>query len=236
MRNHGQQGFIYRLPIGGDLQLGIEKICSIEHNNAPIIWAAEGERLDEFIALYGDRYSFVEDIPSFDYVYPTEALSNLVGKKYQSKRNHISAFTRKHDWSYKCLDGSNISLIRECMEEWYADTPYCESLCKEKQGIEYILDKYDRMDIKGGCVIVGGKCVAFTFGVAINADIFDICIEKALPDYPEAYSVINREFAKCLNCEFINRENDMGITGLRKAKQSYHPCFMVKKYFCIGRG
>lgn len=225
---------IYRLPIGGDIETGIDYIKKCENCKYPIFWNSEGGRLEEFREKYGDNYTFIEDRDTFDYVYSRENLVNLFGQKYHSKRNHISSFNKKYDWHFEPLNDNNINNIRECANKWYASKEYTENstLAIEKNRIDLLLDNYKELNIKGGCIVVDRNVVAFSLGSEINSQTFDVCIEKALPAYAESYSVINREFAKTLDYKYINREDDMGIEGLRKAKMSYHPDFFVKKYYC----
>lgn len=106
------------------------------------------------------------------------------------------------------------------------------TLSVERNGLMLLFDHYKDLGILGGGIIVDNNIIAFSLGSQINSDIFDICIEKALPNYEDGYAVINCEFAKRLDYKYINREDDMGLGGLRKAKLSYHPCFMIKKYYC----
>ena len=91
------------------------------------------------------------------------------------------------------------------------------------------------LKIRGGIIYIGEKAVAFTLGSAVNRDVFDIHIEKSLAEYAEGYTVINREFAvnELADYKYINREDDMGLDGLRQAKLSYHPAVMVKKYSAV---
>lgn len=225
---------VYRLPVGGDLEEGINYIMTKENCKCPIFWNSEGCRLEEFREKYGDDYIFIEDRDTFDYVYLRENLANLSGRKYHSKRNHITAFNKKFNWHFELLSNSNRESIRECANKWYAtkDESNDLTLAIEKDGTNLLLDNYKELNIKGGCIVIDGDVVAFSLGSEINRQVFDICIEKALPEYAEAYSVINREFAKILDYKYINREDDMGIEGLRKSKLSYYPDFFVKKYYC----
>lgn len=228
-----KDGNIFRLPIDGELEKGIDHIRELENNQYPIFWSAEGQRLDEFRQKYGDRYTFVEDRNSFDYVYLRENLANLPGRKYHSKRNHISAFSRKYDWHYEALTDENIDKFRECAIRWYQSRDDANNTLEiERKGIELLFDHYKELNIMGGGIVIDNNIVAFSLGSEINPDMFDVCIEKALPEYAEAYAVINREFARNLDYTYINREDDMGIEGLRKAKLSYHPEFLIKKYYC----
>ena len=224
---------IYRLPIGSNLSKGIEYIRGLEGGKYPTFFAPEGDRLNEFKNTYGSIYTFIEDTKSFDYLYLTENLAYLPGKKYHSKRNHISAFSKKFNWHFECLSDTNIEFFKKCSNNWYSTRGNMDSTLQiEKKGVDFLFDNYNELNVKGGGIFIDNKVVAFTLGTEINNEVFDICIEKALPEYIDAYSVINCEFAKTITTKYINREDDMGIEGLRKAKMSYHPTMMIKKYYC----
>lgn len=231
---------VYRLPLGHDLERGIELIRNYSGEEYPEFWVQDGKRLEEFKELYGDNYIFTEERDTFDYVYEREALSALSGKKYHGKRNHISAFSKKHNWKYSPLTPENAEDLKRCADEWYAENAdrTDKYLLCERRGIELMLKNLTVLSIKGGLIYVDGKAVAFTMGSQINSDVFDIHIEKALSEYAEAYTVINREFAanEISDYSLINREDDMGLEGLRRAKLSYKPYTMVKKYSCKKRG
>ncbi len=228
----------YRLPFGNDFLKGINLIREYSGEEYPDFWVQEGKRLDNFKANFGDKYVFEENRDAFDYIYLREDLANLSGKKYHGKRNHISAFSKKHNWSFKPITAENTEDVKLCAEKWYKENADREDkyLRCEKQGIITILDNMELLGVRGGAVYVDGKVVAFTLGSRISDEIFDIHIEKALSDYAEGYTVINREFARTLSeYKYINREDDMGLEGLRKAKLSYKPAILLKKYACKKR-
>lgn len=228
----------YRLPFGDDFIKGIQLIREYSGEKYPDFWAQEGKRLDNFKAHFGDKYVFEENRDAFDYIYLRSDLADLSGKKYHSKRNHISAFSKKHDWVFKPITPDNTADVKLCAEKWYKENADKEDkyLRCEKRGIYTILDNMELLGVRGGAIYVGGDVVAFTLGSCISDEIFDIHIEKALPDYAEGYTVINREFARTLTeYKYINREDDMGLEGLRRAKLSYKPSILLKKYACRKR-
>ncbi len=225
----------YRLPIGGDLSLGIELIRQYSGEEYPKFWIPDGEAFKRFTELYGEDYIIEEVRDAFDYIYLREDLATLAGKKYHSKRNHISAFSKRYEWEYKAITPQNIDDVKLCAEKWYNENSdrLDKYMLAEKQGLETILNNMEVLRVRGGAIYINGGVVAFTLGSPINNETFDIHIEKALKDYAEAYTVINREFAKTLESyKYINREDDMGLEGLRKAKLSYKPHILLKKYAC----
>lgn len=225
----------YRLPFGNDFLRGIELIREYSGEEYPDFWVQEGKRLDNFKAHFGDKYTFEENRDAFDYIYLRSDLAELSGKRYHGKRNHISAFSKKHDWVYKPITPDNIAEVKLCAEKWYEENAdrVDKYLRCESRGVETVLDNMELLNVKGGAIYADGMVVAFTLGSQISREIFDIHIEKALSDYAEGYTVINREFARTLDgYKYINREDDMGLEGLRKAKLSYKPTILLKKYLC----
>lgn len=225
----------YRLPFGNDFIKGIKLIREYSGEEYPDFWVQEGKRLDNFKAHFGDKYIFEESRDAFDYIYLRSDLAELSGKRYHGKRNHISAFSKKHDWVYKPITSDNIAEVKLCAEKWYEENAdrVDKYLRCESRGVETVLDNMELLNVKGGAIYADGKVVAFTLGSQISREIFDIHIEKALSDYAEGYTVINREFARTLDgYKYINREDDMGLEGLRKAKLSYKPTILLKKYLC----
>ena len=231
-------GDIFNLPYG-DAKKGMALLREYSGEKYPNIWAQEGARFDEFVKNYGEFYNMDESRNEFDYIYKRENLAELSGKKYHSKRNHISAFTRQWDWHYEKIDSHNIDLVRECASCWYAENSDRMDLFlkTEQHGISLVLDNMELLGVVGGAVFVGGRVVAFTLGTPINNEVFDVHYEKALKNYDTAYTVINNQFVKneLSAYKYINREDDIGLEGLRKAKLSYKPTVLLEKFYCTGR-
>ncbi len=227
----------FRLPFGSDLKKGMEMLKE-DCGEYPTLWIQQGERYNSIAESLSEDYLVYERRDAFDYIYLQSDLANLSGKKYHSKRNHISAFSKQYDWKYCEITDENTDDVLACAEEWYKANSerYDEYMQCEHAGIKAILQNRVLLDVRGGAIYVDGKVVAFTLGSPINEEVFDIHIEKALPEFATAYTVINNAFAKTLSeYKYINREDDMGLEGLRKAKLSYKPEILLKKYLCIPR-
>lgn len=171
-----------------------------------------------------------------DYIYLREALATLKGKKLQPKRNHANRFERLYP-GYKYLP-LTVDRIPECLEleqrwsEQKTENSARLSYADERQSMQTVFAHWDELDGTGGLLEVDGRIVAFTFGAPINRDTFDICVEKADTEFDGAYAVINREFARRIpeTYTYLNREEDLGIEGLRRAKESYYPHRLLHKY------
>lgn len=227
---------IYRLPLGDNLERGMQLLREHTGQENPPLWVQRGDRFDEFAGRFVDSYELIPERDAFDYIYLQEDLANLSGKKYHSKRNHISAFSKQYNWEFRDITYQNIPEVLECAEKWYAQNAdkFNKYMACEKQAIKIILENFEALKIRGGAIYIDGEMVAFTLGSPINSLVFDVNIEKALPDYAAAYTVINNEFAKTLkDYKYINREDDLGLEGLRKAKLSYKPNILLEKYYCV---
>lgn len=223
----------YRLPVGGNLEDGLKAIINHCKGEYPVFWSPINEDFSRLPNWFSESYNMTPVRDSFDYIYLTENLATLGGKKYHSKRNHISSFSKKYNWHYEEITPKNAKRVWECAEEWYSQNDYrldSYALC-EKDGIKTVLSNMNNLDVTGGAIVIEDKLVAFTLGTPISDKVFDIFAEKALPEFGEAYTVINNEFAKRLSrYKYINREDDMGLEGLRKAKLSYKPAVILEKY------
>ncbi len=176
-----------------------------------------------------------EDKDAFDYVYRVQDLSELKGKKYHAKRNFTNRFENKYSYTFEIMTPDKkdecYSLYKKWLEEKEYDIP---GLDESFEAVSELLDNWESLDITGSCLRVDGKMVAFSFGEPMISAKSTIVIhfEHADTTYEGAFPMMNRQFL--LNCwqdfEFVNREEDMGLPGLKKAKESYYPCHMAKKY------
>jgi hypothetical protein len=171
----------------------------------------------------------------FDYLYKTEDLIFLKGSRYHAKRNHISRFSQAAAAArFVPVEESNIALCAEFQDRW-CETRRCSedlNLLGEWEAVKETLVNYPRLGVTGSAFLIGGRVEAFTFGELLNTETAVVHIEKANPEIPGAYSAINQRFSRehWGRTAFVNREQDLGEPGLRKAKFSYHPCRLVEKY------
>lgn len=234
----GENSEIFLLPFADDMKkaVNILKDYQRSRNRALVFLGAEGVRLDTFNELFCEEFSQTESRDDFEYLYLTEKLKNLSGKKFHSKRNHISAFSKAHEWSYETLTPEILPEVFKMADRWTEEmkmlTDDPKSIEVENAALKEYLPQMQKLNLRGGCIRVNGEIIAFTFGSPINGKVFDIHVEKALPEFRTAYSLINREFIANELCDFeyVNREDDMGLEGLRKAKLSYRPDILLKKY------
>ena len=184
---------------------------------------------------------------SADYIYRTENLSTLTGKKLSRKRNHIHQFEKQYeDFTFEPLTVQNFLAVREVEEKWFKENTSqaveagnFSDLEIEKEIIFYALDNFETFSkncgMTGGLLFVSGIPVAFCIASLLSQKVTDIHFEKCLSSYARdgGYAVINNEFAKTVKTEFINREEDLGIEGLRKAKLSYYPERVLEKFSLV---
>lgn len=184
--------------------------------------------------LFPGQYTFSPTRNSFDYIYESEKMISLSGKKLQSKRNHLNRFLETPDWKYEEITPENLPEIREFTIKWCIANSCKESASKmwEICAVNKALSNFFELNLKGGLIRVEGEIIAYSAGEQINSDTLIVHIEKADTNIKGAYQAINREFASrhASALPYINREDDAGDEGLRKAKESYYPTFMQEKY------
>lgn len=167
-----------------------------------------------------------------DYVYKISDLIKLSGKKYHSKKNHINAFKKLYDYEYKTMDAENALNCIHAYDEWFDQNEKSDNLIYEREAIKDILTHFDQLSCKGGVLFANNKICAFTISEQLNSNTALIHIEKANKEIRGAYTAINQMHLQkeWSHLELVNREEDIGLEGLRKAKMSYHPFARVPKY------
>lgn len=205
-----------------------------KHNVKLNLRAATREFTDFLKENYIGKFEYIEERDYFDYIYLGEDLRNLKGRKYQKKRNHINAFLKDYEgrYFYKKLEKGDFKECLHVLDEWGKDREDIDSVVNEKIAVEKVFMNYDSLDIKVGGIYIDNKLEAFTFGEYLNPNMALIHIEKANPDIRGLYPMINKLFLEneFSDVEFVNREEDLGLEGLRKAKLSYYPHKFVEKY------
>ena len=232
---------VYPYPVGGgDKKAALDAIIAdaAERGIPCRITGLNAEARETIEALYPDRFHFHCDRDSFDYVYDINDLADLKGKKYQKKRNHFNRFCANNQgYVIKNFSEVNAEEISRFVDDWYKkraeDAPDGDFMM-EHIAINKALRDYAELGLEGLVLYAGGEIAAMTVGSFITNDTIDVHFEKARTDVDGAYTAINCEFAKYMRAKypdvkFLNREEDMGIEGLRKAKESYYPHHMVEK-------
>lgn len=183
-----------------------------------------------------DQYNFIYDEYNSEYVYLVKDLIELSGKKYHSKKNHINTFLKNYTPVIEEYDPKYKEECLELQRHWAKEKDMdAKEANEEEQSIIRALNHYKTLGLKGCVVLIDGKVAAFSFGELICPETVLIHIEKASSEYKGLFPYINREFLANFwsDCEFVNREEDMGIPGIRQAKRSYKPIFMIDKYDII---
>ncbi len=228
---------MYCYPMGkGDIKAAVEAIIrdSESFSSDFVIFGLTNEYADELEALFPDRFKITFDRDGSDYIYNSEDLITLRGKKYQPKRNHISFFTKNYDWSYEKITTDNIGECIEMNEKWIEESlnERKDELYEELEIIKLVFENYEALDFVGGLIRIDGEVIAYTMGERMNEDTFCVHFEKAFSQYRGAYPMINREFCEneLSSYKYIDREDDLGIDNLRKAKLSYYPAIIREEY------
>ncbi len=192
---------------------------------------------DELARYPHAKFNITAERDNFDYVYLAQDLINLSGRKFHGKKNHLNAFRKEYpDAVYLPITKEIIPKCRVELNVWSEmhkranpDDPF---IGYEQAAIHEIFDHFDRFKLKGGAILLDGKVAAFTFGERLNSDTAVIHVEKADSNVRGIYAAINQAFVEreWSNMTYINREEDMGIDGLRQAKESYRPVKLIEKF------
>ncbi len=188
--------------------------------------------------LYPGRFRYHCGRDNFDYVYDINDLADLKGRKFQQKRNHVNKFIQTYpDYYVKPLDVTTLPACKNMIDNWYyrrnLENPN-DDIQMEQVAISRAMRNYEELGLDGLVLYAGGRLAAVTMGSFMDDETVDVHFEKADGDIPGAYAMINREFARYMrekypDLRYLNREDDLGSAGLRKAKLSYNPHHMVEK-------
>lgn len=183
---------------------------------------------------YGDKVSFSDDPGNADYLYLKQHLVELPGTAFHKKRNQIARFERSFpNWKFTVLTGENEADALAIARAWVSGQEPSANHEHELRAIENALKHRKELCIIGGLLYVENHPAALSLASYITPNVADIHYEKCTPEYRDAYPLINREMARMLNCELINREEDLNIPGLRQAKLSWKPHRILHKLTAI---
>lgn len=206
--------------------------------------ALTAENCAQVEEAFPGQFHFAPDRDGCDYLYEIDHLADLKGKKYQPKRNHINRFLEAApQWRVEEITPELVPACRQLLDQWYrihlALDPKM-SYHLERLAAERALRKYEELGMEGLILYNGEEPVALTMGSRLSDTVFDVHFEKALGHYQGDYAMINRSFARHIRekypeIRYLNREDDMGLPGLRKAKLSYHPDRMVEQFRCYAK-
>lgn len=232
---------VYPFPVGcGDKKEAVDAIIhDAQKRGIPCrITGLTAENIEILQWLYPDRFRYHCDRDAFDYVYAINDLADLAGRKYQKKRNHFNRFRNLYPYyTTEPLSRENLPRVQAMVESWYENRLQLDpegDYHMERSALTKALAHYEELGMEALVLLDGQEVLAFTMASPLSDNTLDVHFEKARPGVEEAYPVINCEFARYIRQKlphilFLNREEDMGIEGLRKAKESYYPHHMTEK-------
>ncbi len=219
-----------------ELFLALERYI-IEKRGSYLMKLVCREMTDKLERDLPGRYRFTLDRDNSEYVYSTQSLAELKGKKLHSKRNFINAFEREYDYSFAVYDDSYYDQCMAVQQQW-AEGKGVSQEVEETRAIACALKYHRELELRIGMIITGGKVIAFSAAEKHTKTGSAVLFEKGLVSYPGIFQLINREMARNLLADtpYVNRGEDMGIEGMRRAKQSYQPEFLIDKFDCELKG
>lgn len=233
---------VYLYPVGKNVKPTLDAIIhdACKRGIPCRLTSLTAKDVEDLESWYPGQFYFQPDRDSFDYIYSVEALAELRGKKLQKKRNHSNRFRLLHPGcTTEPITDENTPAVLQMLESWYAQREAADptaSFRLEKTAICKALRNRAALGMEGLVLTDKGRVIAMTLGSPLSENTFDVHFEKAREGYDGAYSVINQEFARYLRAKYprlqwLNREDDLGLEGLRKAKLSYCPDRLVEKYW-----
>ena len=189
---------------------------------------------------YPGEFSYTEKRASFDYVYAAEELARLSGKKFHGKRGHLKKFLNAFEGRYTCslLTEADVADVLTFQKKWIeqaSDKESRETLEYESRSISKLFENFSYFNLLGAVLRVDGDVAAYCLAARTCEDTVEVMVEKADYSFDGAYQMINKSFAELVSdkVRYLNREDDLGLPGLRKAKLSYYPAMLIEKYSAI---
>ncbi|WP_104697973.1 MULTISPECIES: DUF2156 domain-containing protein [unclassified Helicobacter] len=231
------QNPFYFFPIGkGDKLEAIKILVEFCKARSEVLefHSLEQTSVDFLKKFFGEAFIFTLNRDRSDYVYSIEELISLSGRKYHKKKNHLNRFLQTYpNFTFERIDEKNTNELLEVWKQWFEiqENPSI-GLINENIGIIEVLKNWGELEVSGGLIRVNNKIIAFSFGEVVSKEMAVIHIEKADSNFHGAYQIINQQLLANIfsHIKYANREEDLGIEGLRRAKMSYNPVFLVEKY------
>lgn len=233
----GKQPVSVSYPVGeGDKKAAVEHleeyIC--EQGLRPVFRNLSLSMCEEMEAMFPDRFEFVEDRNAADYIYETDSLIHLSGKKLHQKRNHFNYFKKTYQYEYRTLTQADMPTCLKLYDGWEEEKEGGRRLGGSREATMRLLTHFDQLPVRGGGLFIENELVAFSIGEKVSEDTALIHLEFAT-DLRGSYNVINSEFCahEWADCTYVNREEDMGLPGLRQSKLAYRPVRLLDKYNAV---
>lgn len=232
---------VYPFPAGnGDIGPVLDAVIHDAHaRGIPCcITGLSRENIEMLEQRYPGKFRFQCDRENFDYVYLIDDLADLKGRKYQKKRNHVNRFRSLYpNWHVEPINENNLQAVQEMAAQWYTLRQQADPTSNytlEQIALDRALAQYEQLHLDGLILYDGDRILAFSIASQLSDDTMDVHFEKAMEDADGAYAAINQAFASYLrekypHIRYLDREEDMGLEGLRKAKLSYYPDHLTEK-------
>ncbi len=204
-----------------------------ERQKPLVIFGLTSQTLPEIQALFPGVFTLENNRDDADYLYRTADFVALAGKRYHKKRNHIAQFSKYGAVFSEITPNDFDECITFAAESYNAKGGYSDaSSVAEQYAIHTFFQNFEALELKGSLLRVDGELVAFSIGEPICSNTFGVHIEKADTRFHGAYPAMAQAFAAhfAMDYTYLNREEDLGIPGLRKSKLSYYPELLLEKW------
>lgn len=224
-------------PIGeGDRAAAICKLSAYIKSQGltPVFRNLSAEMAEELKGLFPGCFEFIEDRNDADYIYETDKLIHLSGKSLHGKRNHFNYFKKTYAYVYKSLAQEDMPECLALYDRWVAEKEDLRWSAGSREATKRLLENFEKLPVRGGGIYIDGKLVAFSVGEQVSEETVLVHVEFAA-DYRGLFNVINSEFLshEWAGIPYANREEDMGLAGLRQAKLAYRPVRLLQKYNAV---